>query len=61
MTPASKNIMDLHADQSGQASIEWVLLLVAVILPMVYLLNMLLDFMVDFYGMVVFIETLPFP
>ena len=49
------------ADQTGQATIEWVLVLVAFVLPMVYVLNLLLSVLVEHYRMVTFLETLPFP
>lgn len=58
---ARPRIRELWADQDGQASIEWVMVLVAFVLPMVAALNMLLEMLVEHYRMVSFLETLAFP
>ncbi|MCD6365094.1 MAG: hypothetical protein J7M14_04385 [Planctomycetes bacterium] len=55
------DIRDICADQDGQASIEWVLVLAAFVLPMVAALNLLLEVLVEHYRMVSFLETLSFP
>ncbi|MFP3937292.1 MAG: Flp family type IVb pilin [Phycisphaerae bacterium] len=51
----------LHADQAGQTSIEWALLLGAVGVPMIYVMVLLLGALCEHYRMVTFIETLPLP
>ena len=51
----------LAHDQTGQATVEWALLLVAFVLPMFWVLNRLLSALVIYYRMVTFFETLPFP
>jgi Flp pilus assembly pilin Flp len=57
----ASNIQKLSADENGQTTIEWVLLLTVFVLPMVWVLNMLLAVLVEHYRMVTFFETLPFP
>ena len=54
-------IRQLHADQRGQATVEWMLILVAFSLPMLWVLRKLLAVLADHYRMVSFLETLPFP
>ena len=61
MTPGSRSIGSLAADEGGQTSIEWALLLGGFVLPMGYVLALLLDMLVAYYRMVSFLETLPFP
>ena len=56
-----KGAAELVGDEAGQATVEYVLLLVAFGLPMVYVFGMLLGLMSEYYGMVTFLETLPFP
>jgi len=51
----------LHRDQGGQATVEWVLVLVAFVIPTVAVLRVLLSTLVAHYQMVTFLETLPFP
>ena len=51
----------LHADQRGQTSLEWALLLGAVAIPSLYLIRLLLSILSWQYQMVSFLETLPFP
>ncbi len=51
----------LPAGNAGQAQIEYVLLLATFGLPMFALFRWLLERMAEYYGMVTFIETLPFP
>jgi Flp pilus assembly pilin Flp len=58
-TPST--IAKFHADQRGQAAVEWVLVLVAFGLPMVVVFAKLLDVLVEHYRMITFLETLPFP
>jgi Flp pilus assembly pilin Flp len=54
-------IRQLHADQRGQATVEWMLILVAFSLPMLWVIRKLLAVLADHYRMVSFLETLPFP
>jgi hypothetical protein len=51
----------LARDQRGQATLEWVMLMVAFGLPLVYILIKLLGVLTEHYRMVTFLETLPFP
>jgi hypothetical protein len=54
-------VLALHHDQRGQASVEWVLLMVAFGLPMVWVFARLLEVLAEYYRMITFLETLPFP
>lgn len=54
-------ITGFHGDQDGQAALEWALVLACFVLPMIAVLNVLLNVLVAHYRMVTFIETLPFP
>ena len=51
----------LSRDQRGQTTIEWALLLVGFVLPMIYVFRVLLAVLAEHYMMVTFLETLPFP
>ncbi len=51
----------LHNDQRGQATLEWVILMVGFGLPLVYIVIKLLGILAEHYRMVTFLETLPFP
>ncbi len=51
----------LSGDQRGQATVEWMLILVAFSLPMVWVIRRLLAVLAEHYRMVAFLETLPFP
>ena len=46
---------------SGQAQVEYVLLLAVFGLPMVYVFGMLLAMLSSYYGIVTFFQTLPLP
>jgi hypothetical protein len=61
MRNAIRHFRLLHRDQRGQATIEWVLLLVAVGIPSVFVFRWLLGALAAHYQMVTFLETLPFP
>jgi len=52
--------MVLH-DASGEATLEWALVLAAVALPMYFVFRICLNLLVAHYQMVTFMETLPFP
>jgi len=49
------------ADETGEATIEWALVLAAIVLPMFFIFRICLDLLVAHYQMVTFMETLPFP
>ena len=51
----------LVTDQRGQTTIEWALLLVGFVLPMIYVFRTLLAVLGEHYKLVTFLETLPFP
>ncbi len=51
----------LRRDERGQTSIEWALLLVGFVLPMIYVFRMFLAILAEHYMLVTFLETLPFP
>lgn len=51
----------LANDDRGQTTVEWVLLLVVFGIPMTYVIQVLLAVLAEYYEMVVFLETLPFP
>jgi hypothetical protein len=62
MTGILKKIRQLHADQAGAVTLEWVLLLVAFGLPLAAIVfPLLVKLMAENYKIVVFLETLPFP
>jgi Flp pilus assembly pilin Flp len=48
-------------DQAGQATLEWMLLLVVFGLPMVFVFATLMNVLCEHYRMVTFFQTLPFP
>ena len=56
-----RKLRDIHSDQTGQATIEYMLILLAFVIPLIYFLNLLLDVLVVHYRTVTFLETLPFP
>lgn len=58
---AIRALPGLRADQAGQATIEWTLLLVCFGIPMIYVLSLLLSALTHYYRMVTFFETLPYP
>jgi hypothetical protein len=51
----------LTADERGQMTIEWALVLAAFALPMFYVIRTCIDLLVAHYQMVTFLITLPFP
>ena len=54
-------VKKIVSDDSGQATIEWALVLAAVALPMYFIIVVCLNLLVAHYRMVTFMETLPFP
>jgi hypothetical protein len=51
----------LNADQAGQTTVEWAMILLAFALPMYWVFKMLVDILAAHYRMMTFLETLPFP
>lgn len=51
----------LNEDQRGQASLEWVLLVAVVGLPLAWFCIQGLVAMAEHYRMVTFVDSLPFP
>lgn len=54
-------LREIHDDEAGQATIEYMLILLGFIIPLIYFLNLLLDVLIVHYRTVTFLETLPFP
>ena len=61
MKPAGKGPVSFCSDQRGQAALEWVMLMVAFGLPMIFVFWKLLDALAEHYRMVTFLHALPFP
>ncbi len=61
MTLLRKTLLRFAADQQGQSSVEYVLLLAGFALPMIWALWHMLAVFVEYYRMITFTETLPFP
>ena len=55
-----RRISKLSADETGQTTIEYALLLAAVVLPMMFVFRMLLSILAELYKMTVFLIGLPF-
>ena len=58
---ASWRLKRLGADDAGQITVEWALVLVVVALPMYFICAACLKLLVAHFRMVTFLETLPFP
>lgn len=56
-----RRIAMLSADESGQTTLEYALLLAAVVLPLIVVFRMLLAILAGLYEMIVFMIGLPFP
>ena len=56
-----RKLREILTDETGQATLEWMLVLLAFIIPMIVILNMLLNTLIVHYRVVTFLETLPFP
>jgi len=64
MTPTStlpEMLRRLSADQTGQTTVEWALIIAAVGLPMFWVFGQLLGILSENYRMVTFLELLPLP
>lgn len=53
--------MDLLRDESGATTLEWALLLAAVVLPSYFILQTALATVVEYYRMMTTLNALPFP
>jgi len=51
----------LWNDEQGQITVEWVLLLLFVALPLYGIFRLVLGILQEHYRMVQFLETMPFP
>jgi hypothetical protein len=51
----------LLADERGQMTLEWALVLAAFALPMFFVIRTCMEILVAHYQMVTFLITLPFP
>jgi len=56
-----RKLREILTDETGQATVEFMLLLLAFVIPTIAVLNWLLDVLVWHYRTVTFLETLPFP
>ena len=58
---ASRRLKRLGADDAGQMTVEWALVLGLVALPMYFICVVCLNLLVAHFEMITFLETLPFP
>ena len=58
---AGELLRRLHADQGGQVTLEWVLILAAVALPLLAVFRLCLAILVSKYRMMMFVNSLPCP
>ena len=58
---ALRRLKRLGADDAGQTTVEWALVLALVALPMYFVCAACLNLLVAHFQMVTFLETLPFP
>ncbi|MHC4563774.1 MAG: Flp family type IVb pilin [Planctomycetota bacterium] len=56
-----RRLSSLWSDQHGQATIEYALLLAAVVLPVMSIFLLLIKILGNVFGMVTFMLSLPFP
>lgn len=61
MTCCLHTVRRLADDQTGQASLEWLLVVTVFGLPFLYFVILALNQLAEHYRMVTFVETLPFP
>lgn len=61
MRHGPSSLARLFADEAGQTTLEWALVLAAVGVPMIYVFGLLLGVLAENYRMVTFLELLPFP
>jgi Flp pilus assembly pilin Flp len=60
-TRLQEKLRRLRSDETGQTSLEYVLILVVFGIPMVAVVRWLLETLVEHYRMITFMETLPLP
>ena len=53
--------MALLADEAGQTTVEWALIMAGIGLPLAWLFYLCVIGLAEHYRMVTFMETLPFP
>ena len=61
MNRAANKLAHLAADEAGQTTIEWALVIATVGLPAITVFGWLLAILAENYRMVAFLELLPFP
>ena len=61
MSVRTSQVGRFQADQAGQSTLEWTLILAVFALPMIWVIRVLLNTIVEYYHMVSFLETLPYP
>jgi hypothetical protein len=52
---------ELAADEAGQVTLEWALVMAAFALPMYFIFVVCLNVLVAHFQMISFLQTLPFP
>ena len=60
MTPP-RSLREFRKDAAGQATVEYALMLAAIVLPMVYIYQRLLEALANMFGLVTLMLSLPFP
>jgi len=61
MNESTRELGDLHRDETAATTLEWGLLLAAVVLPSYFLIKLIIDTLVGYYQMMTMINSLPFP
>jgi len=61
MNTVWRNLGELHRDQAGQTSLEWVMVLVAFGIPLITLFKLASDALAAHYSRITFFQSLPFP
>ena len=61
MSRAVNKLAQMAADEAGQTTLEWALIIAAVGLPAITVFGWLLAILAENYRMVAFLELLPFP
>lgn len=61
MTNCLPKLPGVSSGQVGQVTVEYALLLAFFAIPMLYVFTILLKVLAKYYGMITFLETLPFP
>lgn len=58
---APAGVRRLHGDRRGAVTLEWVLILAVVALPMLGMFRLCLSVLVAKYRMMTFVNSMPFP